>query len=68
MEFRCGQFTMLTAFGVGEAPISVSSPPRPDRPLEHTIRDVGPVTHALCQSAIGKSDRRTRTLRYRLGR
>lgn len=53
MEFRCGQFSMLTAFGVGEAPISVSSPPRPDRPLEHTIRDVGAVTHALCQAAIG---------------
>jgi anaerobic sulfite reductase subunit B len=53
MEFQCGQFTMLTAFGVGEAPISVSSPPRGDRALEHTIRDVGAVTHALCQSEIG---------------
>ena len=51
-RFRPGQFNMLTAFGVGEVPISISSPPGPG-PVEHTIRDVGPVTHALCQTPIG---------------
>jgi len=53
MTFRPGQFNMLTAFGVGEAAISVSSPPRSPGPLEHTVRDVGAVTHSLCASPIG---------------
>ena len=39
-----GQFNMLTAFGVGEAAISVSRPSASDGPVEHTVRDVGPVT------------------------
>ncbi len=51
---RSGQFNMLTAFGVGEAAISVSSAPHDDGPLQHTVRDVGPVTHALCQARIGE--------------
>lgn len=46
--FAHGQFNMLTAFGVGEAAISISSPPGAPGPIEHTIRDVGSVTHALC--------------------
>ena len=51
--FRVGQFNMLTAFGVGEAAISVSSAPgRPGR-IEHTVRDVGTVTHALCAAPLG---------------
>ena len=33
MPFRGGQFNMLTAFGVGEAAISISSPPEPSGPL-----------------------------------
>ena len=41
MAFRPGQFNMLTAFGVGEAAISVSSAPHDDGPLRHTVRDVG---------------------------
>ncbi len=53
MAFLPGQFNMLTAFGIGEAAISVSSPPRGGGPLEHTVRDVGPVTHSLCCSKIG---------------
>src|SRR4051812_30939813 len=40
-----GQFAMLYAFGVGEAPISVSAL---DGAVEHTIRAVGSVTEALC--------------------
>jgi NAD(P)H-flavin reductase len=43
-----GQFTMLYAFGVGEAPISVSGCPGDDGALRHTIRVAGAVTRALC--------------------
>jgi NAD(P)H-flavin reductase len=53
MAFRCGQFNMLTAFGVGEAAISVSSTQRESGALQHTVRDVGAVTHALCHAQIG---------------
>ena len=51
--FRAGQFNMLTAFGVGEVAISVSSAPGAPGPIEHTIRDVGAVTHALCCADYG---------------
>jgi NAD(P)H-flavin reductase len=53
LEFRPGQFTMLTAFGVGEVPISVSGDPRDPEVLQHTIRDVGSVSHALAESVPG---------------
>jgi len=44
---------MLHAFGVGEAPISISGDPsRPDR-IEHTIRNVGSVTAALVAAGPG---------------
>lgn len=52
-EFLPGQFNMLTAYGVGEAAISVSSSRREGGPLRHTVRDVGPVTRALCRSGPG---------------
>lgn len=43
-----GQFMMLTAFGIGEAPISVSGGGTGgDRRLLHTVRAVGAVTRAL---------------------
>lgn len=45
--FAAGQFNMLTAFGVGEVPISVSGDPAEPRRLVHTIRAVGPVSTAL---------------------
>ncbi len=45
-SFMPGQFNMLTAFGVGEVPISISSSPG-HHPLLHTIREVGPVTCCL---------------------
>jgi anaerobic sulfite reductase subunit B len=51
-SFQPGQFNMLTAFGVGEVPISVSSSPGAG-PLLHTVREVGPVTRALCQASVG---------------
>jgi NAD(P)H-flavin reductase len=41
-----GQFSMLWAFGTGEAPISFSGLPGDGR-LRHTIRDVGSVTSVL---------------------
>ncbi|HYN67589.1 MAG TPA: FAD/NAD(P)-binding protein [Ornithinibacter sp.] len=47
MSFEAGQFTMMHAFGAGEAPISISGDPARPELLEHTIRDVGAVTHAL---------------------
>ena len=53
MGFRAGQFTMVHAFGSGEAPISISGDPaRPER-LEHTIRNVGAVTAALVHAPLG---------------
>jgi NAD(P)H-flavin reductase len=47
--FRAGQFNMLYAFGVGEAPISVSGNPSKQETLVHTIRSAGAVTAALCR-------------------
>jgi anaerobic sulfite reductase subunit B len=46
-----GQFTMLYAFGVGEAPISISG--RGDGPLVHTVRAVGAVSEAICATRPG---------------
>ncbi len=53
LEFRPGQFTMVTAFGVGEIPVSVSGDPARPETLQHTIRDVGSVSHALAASEPG---------------
>src|SRR5271167_4961835 len=46
--FAPGQFAMLYAFGIGEAPISVSGDLSGAGPLVHTIRAVGSVTEAIC--------------------
>ena len=46
-----GQFNMLWAFGVGEAPISLAG--EHDGLLVHTVRAVGAVTRALCASESG---------------
>jgi NAD(P)H-flavin reductase len=46
--FAPGQFNMLTAFGVGEVPISISGDPAAPLPLVHTVRAVGAVTKAIC--------------------
>lgn len=53
LEFTPGQFTMLLAFGVGEVPISVSGDPAHPHVLQHTIRDVGSVSHALATAEVG---------------
>ena len=45
---------MLYAFGIGEAPISVSGDLDAGGSLVHTIRAVGAVTSALCRSVLGQ--------------
>jgi NAD(P)H-flavin reductase len=53
LSFAPGQFNMLYAFGVGEAPISISGNPGQPQILHHTIRAVGQVTNALCRERVG---------------
>jgi NAD(P)H-flavin reductase len=53
ISFAAGQFTMLHAFGVGEAPISISGDPTRPGPLLHTIRNVGSVTASLATAPPG---------------
>lgn len=51
--FAPGQFNMLYVFGMGEAPISISSNPDTPHLLEHTTREVGNVTRAMRALAVG---------------
>ncbi|SDP18972.1 NAD(P)H-flavin reductase [Nakamurella panacisegetis] len=53
LPWHPGQFTMLHAFGIGEAPISISGDPSRSDRLEHTIRNVGSVTAALVAAEPG---------------
>ena len=53
-SYAPGQFNMLYAIGIGEAPISISGDPARPKTLVHTIRAVGPVTTAL--SKLKKGD------------
>ena len=52
--FAPGQFNMLTAFGIGEVPISISGDPAEPQRLIHTIRAVGAATRHLCGLARGE--------------
>lgn len=52
--FVPGQFNMLSAFGVGEVPISMSGDPAEPGRLVHTIRAVGPVSSALARLEPGQ--------------
>ena len=52
-RIRPGQFHMLYAPGIGEAPISVSGISRAGE-AQHTIRGVGAVTKALCRLRPGQ--------------
>jgi anaerobic sulfite reductase subunit B len=54
IDLEPGQFAMLTAFGVGEVPISLSGRGT-DGSLIHTIRDVGAVTAELCRIPRGEA-------------
>jgi NAD(P)H-flavin reductase len=48
-----GQFNMIYVPGIGEAAISISSDPDKPEILEHTIRSVGSVTHAIANLGVG---------------
>ncbi|MBS0287853.1 MAG: FAD/NAD(P)-binding protein [Proteobacteria bacterium] len=52
--FKPGQFNMLSAFGIGEAAISISSDPNNTEQFSHTIRMVGQVTNNLQQLKINE--------------
>ena len=54
LAFAPGQFTMISAFGTGEVPISISGDPGGAGPLVHTVRDVGLATGALCRARSGE--------------
>ncbi|AOU97400.1 Ni/Fe hydrogenase subunit gamma [Acidihalobacter yilgarnensis] len=48
-----GQFNMIGLHGVGEVPISIISDPEEGAFIDHTIRAVGRVTHALSALRVG---------------
>jgi len=48
-----GVFNMISIFGIGEAPISISSSPDVKDSFDHTIRAVGNVTKALAKLQVG---------------
>jgi NAD(P)H-flavin reductase len=54
LAFAPGQFTMLSAFGAGEVPISISGDPNASGPLVHTVRSVGLATEAICAAPVGE--------------
>lgn len=47
LDHKPGQFVELSIMGIGEAPISVSSPPRQNGAFELAIRNVGNLTNAV---------------------
>jgi NAD(P)H-flavin reductase len=48
LNHKPGQFVIVSVFGSGEAPISVSSPPNPGSPsFQLCVRDAGSLTHHL---------------------
>ncbi len=51
--FAPGQFNMLTVFGVGEIPVSLSGDPSRSQSWVHTVRAVGPVSQALATAPVG---------------
>jgi NAD(P)H-flavin reductase len=53
IRFDPGQFTMLSALGSGEVPISISGDPGREGPLVHTVRAVGMATRAICDTPVG---------------
>jgi NAD(P)H-flavin reductase len=48
-SFQPGQFNMVSLFGIGEAPVSLSSEPDRKDSFDHTVRAVGSVTKALAR-------------------
>jgi NAD(P)H-flavin reductase len=54
LQFAPGQFTMLSAGGAGEVPISISGDPERSDRLVHTVRSVGLATEAICAAEPGR--------------
>jgi NAD(P)H-flavin reductase len=54
LTFAAGQFTMLSAGGAGEVPISISGDPANPARLVHTVRAVGLATEAICAARTGQ--------------
>jgi NAD(P)H-flavin reductase len=54
LAFAPGQFTMISAAGSGEVPISISGDPDDPGVLVHTVRGVGLATEALCGARPGE--------------
>ena len=52
-SFQPGQFNMLSIFGVGEAPISISSSHGSQENFTHTIRHVGSLTRMFARLKVG---------------
>ncbi len=52
-DFAPAQVSMLGAFGVGEAAISISSTTRATKHHAYTIRRAGPITNALVDTPVG---------------
>ncbi len=48
-----GQFAEISIPGIGEAPISISSPPTDENKFEMVIRDIGSVTKAVHSLKVG---------------
>ena len=55
LEFAPGQFTMLSAGGGGEVPISISGDPDCSGRLVQTVRSVGLATAAICAARPGQT-------------
>jgi sulfite reductase subunit B len=55
LKYEPGQFVEVAVFGVGEAPISISSSPTQGEDFELTVRSLGAVTNAL--KKVGAGDR-----------
>jgi NAD(P)H-flavin reductase len=54
LNFSPGQFTMISADGAGEVPISISGDPDQPEQLVHTVRAVGLATEAICAAEPGR--------------
>jgi NAD(P)H-flavin reductase len=54
LEFAAGQFTMLSAGGAGEVPISISGDPGEPERLVHTVRAVGAASRRICAAEPGE--------------
>ena len=54
LDFEPGQFTMISAGGAGEVPISISGDPAQPQRLMQTVRAVGLATEAICSAQPGR--------------